>query len=337
MLKLVILLAFLLNISRGEFMKVLIRADGGEKIGLGHIMRTLVLAKELLNEFEVKYICISEDKYVKGRDIVKSENIEVIEINEENELDSIKNLDGDIIIIDRYGINKEYLSSLGEEFKVIYIDDNNELDYYPVDILINQNPHSKFFNYNVRKNTKVLCGGMYTLLRDEFLKGRPIEVKKDIKDVLITLGGSDDLNITDELISELKELKINLHVIIGPAFKFKDDIKKYNKDNVLLYENVSMSEVMKKVDLAISSCGSTLYELSYLGIPTLGIIVADNQKLCGQFMERLGCIYLKKHIRKEHILNINYNERLIMSNRMKNLVDGKGKYRIKKVLKLYDK
>ncbi|WP_461615731.1 UDP-2,4-diacetamido-2,4,6-trideoxy-beta-L-altropyranose hydrolase [Clostridium sp. Marseille-QA1073] len=318
-------------------MKVLIRADGGEKIGLGHIMRTLTLAKELLNEFEVKYICISENKYVKGREIVKSENIEVIEINERNELDSIKNLDGDIIVVDKYGINKEYLNSLREKFKVLYIDDNNELDYYPVDILINQNPHSKFFNYNVRKSTKVLCGGMYTILRDEFLKCYPIEIRKDIKDVLITLGGSDDLNITDELIRELKGLKINLHVIIGPAFKFKDNIKNYNRDNVFLHENVNMSEVMKKVDLAISSCGSTLYELSYLGIPTFGIIVADNQKLCGQFMESLGCIYLKKHIRKEHILNITYSERLIMSSRMKNLIDGKGKYRIKEFLKLYDK
>lgn len=54
-------------------------------------------------------------------------------------------------------------------------------------------------------------------------------------------------------------------------------------------------------------------------------------------MESLGYIYLKNHIRKEHILNITYDERLIMSNRMKNLIDGKGKYRIKEFLKLYDK
>ncbi len=38
-------------------MKIAIRADGGAKIGMGHIMRTLVLAKELSKNHDVFYIC----------------------------------------------------------------------------------------------------------------------------------------------------------------------------------------------------------------------------------------------------------------------------------------
>ena len=38
-------------------MKIAIRADGGSKIGMGHIMRTLVLAKELAKTNDVFYIC----------------------------------------------------------------------------------------------------------------------------------------------------------------------------------------------------------------------------------------------------------------------------------------
>ena len=44
--------------------KILIRADGGKNIGLGHIMRTLVLAKELERECEVFYICKNSNEYL---------------------------------------------------------------------------------------------------------------------------------------------------------------------------------------------------------------------------------------------------------------------------------
>lgn len=58
-------------------MKFLFRVDGGEGIGFGHIMRTLVLAKELSKNHEVKYICLNSPKYIKGIEKIKSENIDV--------------------------------------------------------------------------------------------------------------------------------------------------------------------------------------------------------------------------------------------------------------------
>jgi spore coat polysaccharide biosynthesis predicted glycosyltransferase SpsG len=49
-------------------MKIAIRADGGSQIGMGHIMRTLVLAKELnkYDDIEVFYICSIEEEYFGG-------------------------------------------------------------------------------------------------------------------------------------------------------------------------------------------------------------------------------------------------------------------------------
>ena len=62
-------------------------------------------------------------------------------------------------------------------------------------------------------------------------------------------------------------------------------------NNVKLYFNANMSKLMSNSDLAISACGSTLYELAACGIPTIGIIVAENQERLGKIMHDRGMVY----------------------------------------------
>lgn len=316
--------------------KILIRADGGEGVGFGHIMRTLVLAKELSQRFHISYVCLEDDRFINGIRKIEDEGFRVFKVKNNSEIEDILKLDGDFILIDKYDIDKKYFEKLKEKFKVFYMDDNNKLDYYPVDLIINQNVYGDMLKYNKSIDTKALVGGKYVLLRDEFINSTPITINKQIKDILITLGGSDDFNITESIIKNLLGLNINLHVIIGPAFKFKETLKCYSDKNIIFYENAIISNVMKKVDMAISSCGSTIYELSFLGVPTIGIIVADNQKQCGQYMEKKECIILKSNIDKSDIENFTYFHRLRLSNNMKKLIDGKGKYRIKEIIEKFD-
>ncbi|RXI47034.1 UDP-2,4-diacetamido-2,4,6-trideoxy-beta-L-altropyranose hydrolase [Clostridium tetani] len=319
-------------------MRILFRVDGGECIGMGHIMRTLVLAKELSKKYDVKYVCLKSDKYIKGIEKVENDGIEVIKIDEIDEIDCIKRLNGNLIIIDKYGVNKNYFEALKERIKVVYFDDNNDLDFYPVDMIINHNPYGSKLRYNTFKGTKLLLGSRYTIIRQEFRENIPITIKKHIENILITLGGSDDFNITEDIIRQLNGLDCNLHVIIGPAFKYKNKLKGLKNQSVNFYENANISKVMKKCDLAVSSCGSTLYELCFLGIPVIGLIVANNQKKCGDFMNDVGAIDLSeiKEL-KDKILKLDYNKRLKMREVEKNLVDGKGVFRVKEELERYDK
>ncbi|KEH94440.1 UDP-2,4-diacetamido-2,4,6-trideoxy-beta-L-altropyranose hydrolase [Clostridium massiliodielmoense] len=319
-------------------MKILFRVDGGEEIGFGHIMRTLVLAKELSKNHEVKYICLDSPKYIKGIEKIKNENIDVIKIDKLNEMEQIKNIESDFVVVDKYDIQSEYLLDLKSKFKVIYFDDNADFNYYPVDCIINQNIYASELNYNCLKDTKLLLGSRYTMLREEFRKNNPIKVKKNIQNVLITVGGSDDFNITEDIIVQLRNLQIKLQIVIGNAFKFKTRLKKYESSNIVLHENPNMSEIMKKCDVAISTCGSTIYELCFLGIPTIGMVIADNQIKLGKYMNKIGAIKLSNISGvKEDILNLNYNERESMSKIQKNIIDGKGVFRVKNGIEMYDK
>ncbi|AKC63499.1 MULTISPECIES: UDP-2,4-diacetamido-2,4,6-trideoxy-beta-L-altropyranose hydrolase [Clostridium] len=312
-------------------MKIAIRADGGSKIGMGHIMRTLVLAKELAKTNDVFYICkvdnLLSNKYKSGIDKVKAEGFDIVTINENNIINDLKNIVADCLITDSYDVNEEYFNLTKGMFEITgYIDDMN-LYYFNVDFIINQNIGSEEYSYEVNKDTKLFLGTNYTMLREEFRKNINKNIKKEVQNVMITVGGADPNGITNIICDYVKDLELKFHIVIGPSFKEKN-IKKLTylenlKNNINLYFNANMIEIMNKCDIAISACGSTLYELSACRVPALGLIIADNQEKIAHKMHEEGLIYnlgwykdLTKDIILDNIKKISKidNRQIIISN-----------------------
>lgn len=275
-------------------MKIAFRADGGSIIGMGHIMRTLVLARELAKTNDVFYVCRKDypltEKYKKGIEKVRAEGFKIILINEDIVINELSKIEADCLITDSYDVNEEYFNKTKKLFtKTGYVDDLN-IYYYNVDFIINQNIAEN--KYKCNEDTLLFLGTDYIMLREEFRNSKPNQIKTDIKNVLITMGGADPYNFTLKLLKCIKDLHYNFHVIIGPSFSNVDKIELEikNNENIKLHFNANMIEIMKKNDIAISATGSTLYELGTLGIPTLGVILADNQEGVAKEMHKCGLI-----------------------------------------------
>ena len=311
-------------------MNICILANGGFTIGMGHITRMLTLANSLKFEFNITFLCDNSCSYIEGINRVKQEGF-AVKIIKENLEEILQELKCEVIIIDKYDISSDFLLDLNKKYKIIYIDDNNHLDYYPVDILINQNFYSVNFHYKSKKDTLKLLGNSYVFLRDEFYKANKVLINKDIMDVLITVGGSDNNNITLQILKKIKNYNFKKHVIIGPAFKYSNELRKINDSNIIFYDNPNMSKVMEKIDVAISGCGSTLYELFYLGLPTIGLVLADNQVNNANYLDSIGAI-IKSDLKSlsKNIDLMNYKNRCDINKRIRKLIDGNGKERIKK-------
>lgn len=316
-------------------MNICIRADGGSEIGMGHIMRTLVLAEELRKKHKVFYACRIDkpftDKYKAGIELIKKKNFNIVYINENNINTDICNINADCIITDSYDVDEEYFNIVKKHFKISgCLDDEKICDYFNVDFLINQNPYADKLNYNCNCNTSLMLGTKFVILRDEFRNCQfKKNINKTVKDIMITVGGSDNNNLTKYIIEQLNKLDYRLHIVIGSGFKYGELLKKYESENILLYFNATMSELMKKCDICISSCGSTLYELAMLNIPTIGIVVAENQQMAAESMDELGIIkYSSLQNLALTVEQLDYNKRLELSENAKKLVDGKGVHRI---------
>lgn len=334
-------------------MKIAFRVDGGSRIGMGHIMRSLVLAKELSLQNQVFFVCRIEkdvcengnnfesgvsDKYLGGIKKIRAEGFRVELIREKYVLEDLKTIEADVLITDSYDVNQNYFDEIKKMFsKTVYIDDVNPFSLN-VDVLINQNINGCELQYKVKELTQCLVGTKYVMLRDEFQKTAPIDIKEKIKDIMITVGGSDPNNFTEKIIKWVSDLDYNFHIVIGPSFE-KRKFQLNESENIKMYHNADMYEIMKKCDLAISSSGSTLYELAVCGVPTLGLIVAENQKGIAEKFDSLGVIRslgLIEDINNEkiriEISEMSYNDRKSMSKKGRSLIDGSGVKRIADVI-----
>ena len=210
------------------------------------------------------------------------------EISEGKLITLLKNTDDlEGIIVDTYYVTESYLQILHDICKTIYIDDIFSLKRYPVDILINYNIYGKDLDYKSRclPDTEILLGTKYVPLRKEF-NNIDKKMREKVKAVFVSTGGTDNYNIAGDLLCEIFEKKdselskLNFHVVSGVMNKnlpyLLEMEKKYK--NIIVYQNVSnISEIMLKCDIAVSACGSTMYELCACGLPIVTYSFADNQ------------------------------------------------------------
>lgn len=314
-------------------MKIFIRADGGISIGLGHVMRMLVLAKELKKNNEIIFLCNGtnidnvddinigritkeyNNKFKAGIEKIKENEFEVLEIDESNVIDDIIELQckykADLIITDSYDVDEEYFNKLKSYFRLTgYIDDVNKIKMN-VDFIINQNINAEDMDYipNINENTKLFLGTKYCMLRDEFREDyKKKQVKENAEDILLTLGGMDKDHNTMKILNEIATCSANIHVVVGSAFdeKLIEEIYMISRNylNIKVYENANMATLMKKCDIAISACGSTLYELCAINVPTIGIIIADNQEMVAKKMKEKSLVVEVYYVHELKELNL---------------------------------
>ncbi len=324
-------------------LKVAIRADGGSKIGMGHITRCLALAEELKDEnCDITFITKNIEAVTKKLIEEKFKFIALSVLQTEEIIYMKEKIKGfDILITDSYDIDFKYLDEIKKRgIFLVTVDDLNLLESYPSDIVINGNIYAEDLNYtSTYGQTKFLLGTKYTLLRKEFRNIPPKEIKDTLENILITMGGSDPNGFTLkilEIIKDRKDLKID--VVIGASFEDKlvNEINELIKrsGNISTYHDVNakiMKELMIKADIAISAGGSTLYELAAAGVPTLAIIAADNQIRNVEYMSKAECILnLGFEVNKDMLIK-NFNKLLYddvkrreISLKCQKLVNGNG-------------
>lgn len=312
-------------------MNIAIRVDGGKNIGMGHIMRCIVLAKELKKKNEVFFLCrydkCKSEEYIIGINKIESEGFTVIKISCDDTINDIilvqKKFNIDILITDSYDVDEFYFDKLKEYFLFTgYIDDIN-ICRLNVDFIINQNINAKYIKYNTdpNKNTKLFLGPKYCLLREEFKCNINKKIKNEVENILLTVGGSDKKYDTLKILKVLIKTGKVINVVIGNAFdkELIKLIKLISNNNVNLYENANMSQLMQEADLAISACGSTVYELAAMQVPTIGVIIADNQIGICDKMDELGLIVSVREKNSYSIKKLEYEINNLIYNKNKRI------------------
>jgi UDP-2,4-diacetamido-2,4,6-trideoxy-beta-L-altropyranose hydrolase len=304
-----------------RYKNILFRADSSSKIGLGHIMRDLVLAKEFKNA-KIFFACQNLegniiDKIPYETIILKSNNInELIKIIDKKDIE--------FLVIDHYEIEyqdeKEIKDKTG--VKILSFDDTYKRHY--CDILLNQSIHANSNKYAnlVPRDTKLLCGKDYILIDEKFYEVKEKKAKESDDYILITLGGGDIFKTIKKIVNFLTKIDASLKIIIiAPQLKTRElSIKNSNIE--IIFQTDNMPQLINNAKLVICSLGMVTYEVMFLNKKILPIKTASNQcNIASYFMQNgidiLDRDTLTLNLFREHILkllkssSINYDISLI--------------------------
>ncbi|MFA5336867.1 MAG: UDP-2,4-diacetamido-2,4,6-trideoxy-beta-L-altropyranose hydrolase [Candidatus Omnitrophota bacterium] len=302
-------------------MKVFILTEAGRKVGFGHLTRCIALSQAFRKKGIVPLLVVNGDKSI--LDLLRDENYLMLNwLKNKNKL--LKIIKGSsTIIIDSYLASKNFYDEISRQIsgKIGMIDDFNRIEY-PKGILINPSVYGGELNYPTQRGMLYLLGKDYIILRKEFWNAPEKRINKKIKNILVTFGGMNRTALIDRITGFLEE-KFDFHL-------YAIDVAK----NKLAAGEIL--ELMLNSDMAISGGGQTAYELARIGVPTLGVCLADNQLLNLTYGDRAGYLkFIGWHndgglINKieETAKDLSYSKRIKMNTMAKKSVDGKGAERI---------
>ncbi|MCG8565877.1 MAG: UDP-2,4-diacetamido-2,4,6-trideoxy-beta-L-altropyranose hydrolase, partial [Desulfobacterales bacterium] len=273
-----------------------IRADGGSRMGAGHLMRCLALAQAWQRRRgQVVMVSHCDIPELKQRFIhLGCDWLDVPEREIKNPAWAWESLQGrmdirpetDWWILDGYGFDTAYQRALGRTgLPLLVLDDHQHLPSYHAHILLNQNSRQLDSTYVLEGDTRLLSGPGFALLREEFQAPTAPEIPARAQNILATLGGADPDRVTEKVMAILDKIPrgdFQIHILAGPANPALEALLAKGRTakhaTTILAPVEEMRPLIQWADLVITAGGSTCWELAALGAPMAVIATADNQR-----------------------------------------------------------
>ena len=355
-------------------MNVFFRTDASIIIGTGHVMRCLTLAEVMREEgMNCQFICREHDGNLLNEIQLRGFKTHALPIPQrKNNVDTNTDIDFSYsswlgvgweedarqteailskklvnwLIVDHYALDVDWEQYLRPRCDKIMVIDDLANRMHDCDMLLDQNLGRTINDYEklIPNTIKILIGPKYALLRPEFYKWRGKSLnrrgKNSISKLIISMGGVDKDNSTNEVLKALGNCnlhrEISIKVILGSNAPWLKVVKARLESMAYNYElliNVNnMARIMSDADIAIGSPGSTSWERCCLGLPSFLVIIADNQISIGKALESYGAAvligdinnvttrlpkYLERHLKNPKLIDE-------MSRNAANICDGFG-------------
>lgn len=194
----------------------------------------------------------------------------------------------DWLVVDHYGLDAAWEKRARRiAARILAVDDIADRPH-ACDLLLDQNlnrsPERRYQSL-VPEHCQLLMGPRYALLRDEFAAAAS-EIRPRsgyVRRILIFFGGTDPSGETLKSCRTAAAVipdDMTVDVVVGAVNPRREDIARYcETDPRFRYhcQVSNMAELIRDADLAIGASGTTAWERTFLGLPTIAIAIAENQ------------------------------------------------------------
>lgn len=290
------------------------RSDASVRIGSGHVMRCLTLADALVGAGATCcFVMRAHDGHLgtlvetrghvalllpSGDGRVSNGPTHAGWLGTDWENDAVQTrsaLTGspvDLLIVDHYALDRRWETALRDLApRRMVIDDLADREH-DADLLLDQNLGTSASDYAalLPAHARRLIGPRYALLRPEFAAARArlattASADRALRHVLIAVSGTDADNVSEQLLDRLDTAglpaDVAITVILGNSAPHVGAVRartaRMHPPTQLLVGVNDMSRILAEVDLCIGATGGMSWERCCLGLPTLLLVLADNQ------------------------------------------------------------
>lgn len=273
--------------------RVLFRCDASPEIGGGHVMRCLTLADVLrARGWNCGFVCNEDAPRV------------VPALSQSGYKIHADPVPCDVLVVDHYGLDFAYERDARSLASLIVVFDDLANRPHDCDILMDQTYGRSAEDYRlyVRDGCRILCGAQYALLRPQFAEIREKSLRRrreaqgTIQRLLVMFGTTDPNNMTGRALQSLESLakRFDIDVVLGPYAPALESVREVcaaSRHQVSLHVGIyDVASLMLDADLAIGAGGTTNWERCCLGLPTLVVEIADNQKMIAEQLHMVEAV-----------------------------------------------
>jgi UDP-2,4-diacetamido-2,4,6-trideoxy-beta-L-altropyranose hydrolase len=304
----------------------LFRVDASSRIGTGHVMRCLTLAEALrARGTRVRFVCRDHEGHLGALIRHRAFAVTLLPVSMSTsggeeypawlgatpETDAAQTIAAlaerpDWLVVDHYGIGREWEALLRPHVgRILAIDDvaNRPHD---CDVLLDQNYSAagdERYATLVPGGCKLLTGPRYALLSPVYAVHRKALAPRQLppRRVLLFFGGADPADATGMALEALsagtlRELEVD--VVIGHNYADRSALRARAKarPRTTVHEpRPHLADLMTRADIAIGAGGVTTWERMCLGLPTVLVSIADNQRPACEALASAGLAQYAGH------------------------------------------
>ena len=254
--------------------------DCGPASGMGHYSRALVLARALAERGAACQFFVTTEMCRE-----QSTEFPTLLLNERGPNAA------DVTIVDGLNFSAEDLAAERARASCLAVVDDLAYRRFQADLVINQNIYAETLDYSFCPPGRLLLGLRYALIRPEFGVLRETNERREPR-ALLTFGGGKTAVVAFDVARALARRFVGpIDIAMGMYVSAEGQTV---PQNVALHRGADMPALMARATLYVGALGVTYLEALAAGLPVVGAVVADNQRMVAGPARRLGATVFER-------------------------------------------
>ena len=267
---------------------ILFVVDAGPAVGGGHVMRSLTLALALQGQgAECRFVAPPAVEAILTAFAPELARAAAGSTQAGDLADTVAPEQFDAVVFDHYGLAESDHRAMARGKPVLVIDDLADRPL-GADLVLDSGPARRAVDYNglIPDDARLLLGPQYAPVRPDFASLREQALAwrgEPVGRVLVSLGLTDLDGITGRIVERLrpKISDIGIDIVLGaqaPSLASLTKIARRDTRILLHVDTPHMARLTAEADIGIGAAGSSAWERCTLGLPSLMIVLAENQR-----------------------------------------------------------